>query len=161
MDRLLSSRRKSKDAPEVVPPLSPEKYGKGAYCELNYTPSKLSEHVLWRESSKMRQVEDESSRCRELQSQVITLQDQIDFQKREKNGIEHSLQGMVDMYKQIMAEMETKNEERLRKIQCKFSEEMQKIIEDKEEEAKYFTAQREELEGEMGQKDNVIEVLQA
>lgn len=50
------------------------------------------------------------------------------------------------MYKTILAEMEVKNDERIKDIQKKFKEEMQKIILDKEEEAKYFQSEKEILE---------------
>lgn len=57
--------------------------------------------------------------------------------KRERDGIEKSLTKMIEMYKQIIAQMEAKNEERIRLIQAKFCEEIQRHIKDKEEEAKY------------------------
>lgn len=41
--------------------------------------------------------------------------------------------------------MEAKNDERIREIQKKFKEEMQKFIIDKEEEAKYFQSEKEVL----------------
>lgn len=50
------------------------------------------------------------------------------------------------MYKTILAEMEVKNDERIKDIQKKFKEEMQKVIMDKEEEAKYFQSEKEILE---------------
>lgn len=37
--------------------LSPEKYGKGAYAELTFTPSKLADNVLYREASSLKRVE--------------------------------------------------------------------------------------------------------
>lgn len=46
------------------------------------------------------------------------------------------------MYKSILAEMEAKNDERIKEIQKKFKEEMQKFIFDKEEEAKYFQSEK-------------------
>ena len=53
---------------------------------------------------------------------------------------------IITMYKTILAEMEVKNDERIKDIQKKFKEEMQKIILDKEEEAKYFQSEKEILE---------------
>ncbi len=94
-----------------------------------------------------------------MECQVKSLTDQLEFTKREKEGIEQSLQKMVGMYKEIIAEMEVKHEERLRKVQYKFTEEMQRVILDKEEEAKYFTAQREALEAEIACRDEKIEEL--
>jgi hypothetical protein len=65
MDKLLDSRR-SKENLESIQGLSPEKFGKGAYCQLTYTPSKLADNVLFREAHSLRRVEEEGSRCREL-----------------------------------------------------------------------------------------------
>jgi len=50
------------------------------------------------------------------------------------------------MYKQIIAEMETKNEERLGQIQKKFNEEVQRFIKDKEQEARFYQSEKEVLE---------------
>jgi len=50
------------------------------------------------------------------------------------------------MYKKIVSEMEVKNEERSKEMQRRLSEEMQKLIATKEEEAKYFQSEREFLE---------------
>ena len=63
MDKLLDSRR-SKEQEERVEGLSPEKFGKSAYCQLTYTPSKLADNVLFREANNLKRVEEESSRCR-------------------------------------------------------------------------------------------------
>ena len=49
MHNLLESRRSLKpESPEKLHNLSPEKYGKAAYVELTYTPSKLADNVLYR-----------------------------------------------------------------------------------------------------------------
>lgn len=50
------------------------------------------------------------------------------------------------MYKGIIAEMETKNEERLKESQKKWNQEIQAFIKDKEEEARYFQSEKELLE---------------
>ncbi len=60
------------------------------------------------------------------------------YLKKERDGISESLNQIIAMYKAILAEMEVKNDERIRDIQKKFKEEMQKVIFDKEEEAKFF-----------------------
>ena len=75
----------------------------------------------------------------------MTLTAQLDFAKREKNAIEHQLKKMVEMYKNMLSEMEAKNEARLNKVQNKFADDMLKMIADKQEEAKYFTAEKEHL----------------
>lgn len=53
---------------------------------------------------------------------------------------------MITVYKQIIAEMEAKNEERIRIMQLKFNEEIQRYIKDKEEEAKFIQSEKEILE---------------
>ena len=50
------------------------------------------------------------------------------------------------MYKGIIADMESKSDERLKESQKKWTEEIQKYIRDKEEEARYFQSERELLE---------------
>lgn len=42
MDKLIFSRRQKEETAEKVDSLSPEKYGKGAFLDLTFTPSKLS-----------------------------------------------------------------------------------------------------------------------
>lgn len=39
------------ESPERLSDLSPQKYGKAAYVELSYTPSKLVENPLYREAA--------------------------------------------------------------------------------------------------------------
>lgn len=53
---------------------------------------------------------------------------------------------MITVYKQIIAEMEAKNDERIRIMQIKFNEEIQRYIMDKEEEAKFIQSEKEILE---------------
>lgn len=50
------------------------------------------------------------------------------------------------MYKQIIADMETKNQERIRETQTRFKEEFQKYIQSKEQEAKFYQSEKEILE---------------
>ena len=64
MDKLLDSRRKKEDSPEKLANISPEKYGKGAYCDLTYTPSKLADNFMFREANSLKRVEEESSKSR-------------------------------------------------------------------------------------------------
>ncbi|CAM6001298.1 unnamed protein product [Sphagnum balticum] len=108
MERLLVSRRGT-DETERLENLSPEKYGKGAYCELTYTPSKLADNVLFREATTLKRVEEETSRNRELEAQSGWLTDQVEYLKRERDGISESLNQIIAMYKKILAEMESKN----------------------------------------------------
>lgn len=55
----------------------------------------------------------------------------------EKEGIEQSLTQQIVMYKKMIVEVEEAQEQRLHDLQYGFNEEIQKIIQDKEEEAKY------------------------
>lgn len=111
--------------------LSPQKYGKGAFLDLTFTPSKLSEHVLYRQATNLKKIQEESCKGRELEVANKILQDQVEFLKRERDGIEKSLTKMIEMYKQIISQMEAKNEERIRIIQVKFCEEIQRYLKDK------------------------------
>lgn len=85
------------------------------------------------------------------------LKDQIDFLKTEKAGIETSLNKMITMYKGIMADMEAKNEERVKFIQIRFKEELQKGIKDKEEEARFVQSEKEILEQHITELNSLIE----
>ena len=49
------------------------------------------------------------------------------------------------MYKSIIADMEEKNEERIKVLQVKFREELQKMIKEKEEEARFVQSEKEVL----------------
>jgi hypothetical protein len=48
MERLLNSRLDRQESPTKLQNLSPDKYGKGAFAALTYTPSKLADNVLYR-----------------------------------------------------------------------------------------------------------------
>ena len=48
MEKLLMSRKQKEENTQRLLNLSPEKYGKGAYAELTFTPSKLADNVLFR-----------------------------------------------------------------------------------------------------------------
>jgi hypothetical protein len=48
MDKLLDSRKRKDESHTKLGSISPEKYGKGAFCDLTYTPSKLADNVLFR-----------------------------------------------------------------------------------------------------------------
>lgn len=58
------------------------------------------------------------------------------------------------MYKKLLAECETKNEIRIREIQSSFKLEIKRLLDEKEEDAKYAQSQKELLE-------NRIEELEA
>jgi hypothetical protein len=45
-----------------------------------------------------------------LEAKNKTLGDQVDYLKRERDGIEGSLKKMIEMYKGIMSEMEAKSD---------------------------------------------------
>jgi len=42
------------------------------------------------------------------------LVDQVNYLKKERDGISTSLNGIIEMYKGIIADMESKNDERLK-----------------------------------------------
>jgi len=48
MDKLLSSRTRHDEEPVSVGDISPTKYGRSAFCNLQYTPSKLADNVLFK-----------------------------------------------------------------------------------------------------------------
>ncbi len=45
--------------------ISPEKYGKGAFCDLAYTPSKLADNLLFRDAATLKKMEEGNGRLRE------------------------------------------------------------------------------------------------
>lgn len=159
MEKLLESRRQ-KEHTQKVEGLSPEKYGKGAYCELTYTPSKLADNVLFREASSLKRVEEESSRSRELEAQNQMLTEQIAYLKKERDGISASLNDIIDMYKGIIAQMEAKNDQLIKQSQRKTNSEIQRYIKDKEEEARYFQSERELLEERIESLEGQVQSLQ-
>ncbi len=56
MEKLLASRTKYDEELISVGNISPEKYGKSAYCNLQYTPSKLADNVLFKEVTNLKKV---------------------------------------------------------------------------------------------------------
>lgn len=50
------------------------------------------------------------------------------------------------MYKQIISDMEAKNQERIRITQIRMREEIQRHIKDKEQEAKFIQSEKEIME---------------
>ncbi len=57
MDHLLNSRLSRDQSPTKLENLSPEKFGKGAYASLTYTPSKLADNVLYKEVTTFKKIE--------------------------------------------------------------------------------------------------------
>lgn len=66
MDSLLMSRMNKDVSPTKLQNLSPDKYGKAAWAELTYTPSKLANNILFREAVTLKKTEEGSSKLREL-----------------------------------------------------------------------------------------------
>lgn len=56
MDHLLNSRLSREQSPSKLDNLSPEKYGKGAYANLTYTPSKLADNILFKEVTTLKKI---------------------------------------------------------------------------------------------------------
>lgn len=54
MDSLILSRIKKDVTPTKLTNLSPEKYGKAAWADLTYTPSKLADNIIYREATTLR-----------------------------------------------------------------------------------------------------------
>lgn len=48
MDSLMRSRMRKDATPAKLSNLSPDKYGKAAWADLTYTPSKLAENAIFR-----------------------------------------------------------------------------------------------------------------
>ena len=145
-EKLFTAQKDTASSKQQVGTISPEKYGKAAFEGLTFTPSKLSENVLYREASSLKRVEEQAGRSREFETQNEILSEQVDFLKRERDGISGSLNEIIAMYKGIIAEMEAKNDNHIKHIQQQFRQEMQKHIADKDQESRYFQAERELLE---------------
>jgi hypothetical protein len=64
MDSLLLSRIKKDVSPAKLTNLSPEKYGKAAWADLTYTPSKLADNVIYREVVTLKKTEEGTSKLR-------------------------------------------------------------------------------------------------
>ena len=54
-EKILSAKR-LKEKNVKLATLSPDKYGKGAFCELTFTPSKLSENIIFREATNLKRL---------------------------------------------------------------------------------------------------------
>jgi hypothetical protein len=97
------SRKQKVEVTERLTNLSPDKYGKGAFCELTFTPSKLADNVLFREASNLKRIEEETSKGREYEAHSYILVDQVAYLKKERDAISESLSQIIDMYKKIIA----------------------------------------------------------
>ena len=162
MQNLLDSpsRKLEEETTEKLENLSPAKYGKAAYVNLTYTPSKLKENVLYRQTSTMKRVEESNSKVRELEANNIMLEDKVNKITQERDGIEESLNTQIQMYKKLLAESEAKYEVRMKNMQLSFTEKMDQLLKDKEEEAKYAQSEKEALEDEIERLRKIIEELE-
>lgn len=59
MEKFRESRRasKRKESPMKVEGLSPEKFGRAAFIDMQYTPSKLAENCLFKDVNSMKKYE--------------------------------------------------------------------------------------------------------
>ncbi len=60
MQNLLEASRRTaniNESPVKLSNISPEKYGKGAFCDLAYTPSKLADNFLYRDVTTLKKIE--------------------------------------------------------------------------------------------------------
>ena len=70
------------------------------------------------------------------------LEDKVSKITEERDGIEQSLNSQIQMYKKLLAESEAKYEVRLKNMQLNFTERMDQLIRDKQEEAKYAQSEK-------------------
>jgi len=68
--------------------------------------------------------------------------DKLKYMEEEKNVIINSLNQQIAVYKKIIKEMESKNEERIKDLQRRFKEELSRIIISKEEEVKFIQSEK-------------------
>lgn len=59
------------------------------------------------------------------------MTDQVGYLKKERDGISDSLTKIIQMYKEIISDMEQKNDLRMKEIQHKLNIEVSKNIESK------------------------------
>ena len=105
MEQLINSRLNQKEPSQPLQNLSPEKFGKGAYANLTYTPSKLANNVLYKEVTSMKKIEEGTSKVRELEAMVSLLKEKLKHSISERGGIEKALSLQISMYKDIISEM--------------------------------------------------------
>lgn len=60
------------------------------------------------------------------------------------------------MYKKLLAESESNYEVRMKNMQISFTEKMEQLLKDKEEEAKYAQSEKEALEDEIDRLKKII-----
>ena len=77
MDRFRESRRasKRKESPMKLEGLSPEKFGKAAYQDMLYTPSRLADNVLYKDVNSMKKYEEAGQKLREMEAAYKLLED--------------------------------------------------------------------------------------
>lgn len=138
----MESRLQGAETAHKLEGLSPDRFGRSAYASLSYTPSKLAGNVLFKEASSMRRVEESSSKAREWEAVGQQLRVKLRHLQEEKEGVEQALSQQIAMYKRILAEAETAHEKSLMALQAAFSEEMQRVIALKEEEAKFVQSEK-------------------
>jgi len=64
MDSLIRSRMRKDVSPARLTNLSPDKYGKAAWADMTYTPSKLADNVIFREAATLKKNEEGSNKLR-------------------------------------------------------------------------------------------------
>lgn len=64
MDQLLLSRLDKDEEVTRLDNLSPDKFGRGAFARLSYTPSKLANNVLYKEALQLKKTEENGSKVR-------------------------------------------------------------------------------------------------
>jgi hypothetical protein len=102
MENLLNSRLSRDQSPTKLENLSPDKFGKSAYANLTFTPSKLADNILYKEANTMKKIEEESSKVRESAAYNSLLKDRLGQIQEERDGIEQTLTQQIVMYKKIL-----------------------------------------------------------
>ena len=107
----------------------------------------------------MKKTEENGSRLRQFESLNQILRDKIRHLQSEKEGIQKSLNEQIAMYKRMMGELEEQMQQRVKDLQDIFNDEIKKIIQDKEEEAKYVQSEKQMLENRIFQVENIVSDL--
>lgn len=79
MDSLYASRRTQKGPEDLIKleNLSPDKYGKAAFVDLTYTPSKLADNYLYKEVTTLKKMEEGNNKLREYEAFNSVFQDRL------------------------------------------------------------------------------------
>lgn len=80
MQNLLEHSRRfanQNESPIKLSHLSPQKFGKGAFCDLTYTPSKLADNFLFRDATTLKKIQEGNGKLRETEALKSLFQDRL------------------------------------------------------------------------------------